>query len=186
MQQQLIRLAHLRASIVIMQAHNERFKELSTKPSNLCFRDHIDLLPPLNGSVTDFMRYSAYKTLIRYAEHNPYCKEELLKLDQIIALDHDAVVVWLDKNDNFFWKELFDLNHDLTLEKDKDEHLFHWPTNAYLIKSEWLPVFIFSEVMHELYFGDFSNEIARSIDKNSPNENALSIIEKIKALIGQL
>lgn len=186
MHQQLVHLAHLRASIVIMQAHNSRFEELSTEPSTLSFRDHIDLLPPLDGSMADFMRYSAYKNLIRYAEHNPYCKEELVKLGQIIGLDHDAVIVWLDKNDDFFWKELFDVNHDLTLENDEDEHLYHWPTKEYLIKKEWLPVFIFSEVMRELYFGDYSDEIAGSIDENSPNEEALLIIEKIKTLISQL
>lgn len=185
MKAMILTLSDIKTNLTLLNALNPKFEKYFNHPDDLSVEDRIGLLPPLDGTANDFMRYLTYKNFLKYADYNVSCIEELKLLFQIIGSKQEVKIKdWVNRNEDLFMKELYDLHHELGLENSSGEHLCLHTTKECIVKKDWLAVITFFEVMWELYFTSANQETSNTGISN--NSSITSVTAKIKLLLSDI
>lgn len=156
-----ISLSDIRTSFILLGALDPRFEKHET--NELSMEDRIDLLPPLDGTLTDFGRYGIYKEFIDYAFYAEYCGAQLSELRGILQqkadLEQPKVRAWINHNNQVFLDNIFslfqELEKDFAPQKSNEEYFHIEKTEEYLEKREFQSVISFYSVMNILHFKEY-------------------------------
>ena len=183
-------LSEIRARYLLLGALNPKFKK--ENKHLLTEQDHIDLLPAMDGTISDYDKYRTYEEFIEYAEYIDYCDSEINQLKDLLGTNQDleqtGVYKWVENNTNVFLDHIFGIFSRLERPDDTPEYFDLTGLNEKLEKKEYTPVIIFYEVMCILYFNEYHKPSEKRPEPDPlqlPAEGEPTHLEKIFTLLSK-